>query len=44
MDTQCFVLACSCARPTDGEIYPNHGHSHVVDSQHGSSAGITSIA
>ena len=30
MDTQCFVLACSSARPqADG--YPSYGHSLVVD-------------
>ena len=30
MDTQCFVLACSSARP-QGEGYPSYGHSLVVD-------------
>ena len=31
MDTQCFVLACSTARPENGEGYPSYGHSLVVD-------------
>jgi omega-amidase len=31
VDTQCFVLACSSARPTGGEGYPSYGHSLVVD-------------
>ena len=31
VDTQCFVLACSSARPADGESYPSYGHSLVVD-------------
>ncbi|WP_231596519.1 carbon-nitrogen hydrolase family protein [Synechococcus sp. CBW1108] len=31
VDTQCFVLACSSARPEDGEGYPSYGHSLVVD-------------
>lgn len=31
VDTQCFVLACSSARPPDGEGYPSYGHSLVVD-------------
>jgi omega-amidase len=31
VDTQCFVLACSSARPQDGEGYPSYGHSLVVD-------------
>ena len=30
MDTQCFVLACSSARP-QGDGYPSYGHSLVVD-------------
>ena len=30
MDTQCFLLACSSARPA-GEGYPSYGHSLVVD-------------
>jgi omega-amidase len=30
MDTQCFVLACSSARP-QGHGYPSFGHSLVVD-------------
>ena len=30
MDTQCFLLACSSARP-QGEGYPSYGHSLVVD-------------
>ena len=31
VDTQCFVLACSPARPVAGEAYPSYGHSLVVD-------------
>lgn len=31
VDTQCFLLACSSARPADGEGYPSYGHSLVVD-------------
>ena len=31
VDTQCFVLACSSARPNDEEGYPSYGHSLVVD-------------
>ncbi len=31
VDTQCFVLACSTARPECGEGYPSYGHSLVVD-------------
>ena len=31
VDTQCFVLACSTARPEVGEGYPSYGHSLVVD-------------
>jgi len=31
VDTQCFVLACSTARPESGEGYPSYGHSLVVD-------------
>jgi len=31
VDTQCFVLACSTARPENGEGYPSEGHSLVVD-------------
>ena len=31
VDTQCFVLACSSARPTSGDGYPSYGHSLVVD-------------
>jgi omega-amidase len=30
MDTQCFLLACSSARP-EGNGYPSYGHSLVVD-------------
>lgn len=30
VDSQCFVLACSSARP-EGEGYPSYGHSLVVD-------------
>jgi omega-amidase len=30
LDTQCFLLACSSARPV-GEGYPSYGHSLVVD-------------
>ena len=30
IDTQCFVLACSRARP-QGDGYPSYGHSLVVD-------------
>jgi omega-amidase len=31
LDTQCFLLACSSARPKGGEGYPSYGHSLVVD-------------
>lgn len=31
VDTQCFLLACSTARPEQGEGYPSYGHSLVVD-------------
>jgi omega-amidase len=31
VDTQCFVLACSSARPEGSEGYPSYGHSLVVD-------------
>lgn len=31
VDSQCFLLACSSARPTAGEGYPSYGHSLVVD-------------
>ena len=31
VDTQCFVLACSSARPADVGSYPSYGHSLVVD-------------
>ena len=31
VDTQCFVLACSSARPEVGDGYPSYGHSLVVD-------------
>lgn len=31
VDTQCFVMACSSARPPEGEGYPSYGHSLVVD-------------
>ena len=31
VDTQCFLLACSSARPTDAAAYPSYGHSLVVD-------------
>ncbi len=31
VDTQCFLLACSSARPKGGEGYPSYGHSLVVD-------------
>ncbi|MCS5698110.1 hypothetical protein NZK32_03530 [Cyanobium sp. FGCU-52] len=31
VDTQCFLLACSSARPTEGAAYPSYGHSLVVD-------------
>jgi omega-amidase len=32
VDTQCFVLACSSARPPEGDGgYPSYGHSLVVD-------------
>jgi omega-amidase len=31
VDTQCFLLACSSARPTDPAAYPSYGHSLVVD-------------
>jgi len=31
VDTQCFLLACSSARPEGGQAYPSYGHSMVVD-------------
>ena len=31
VDTQCFLLACSSARPDGGDGYPSYGHSLVVD-------------
>ena len=32
VDTQCFVLACCSARPSqDSGLYPSYGHSLVVD-------------
>ena len=31
VDTQCFLLACSSARPESGDGYPSYGHSLVVD-------------
>ena len=31
VDTQCFVLACSSARPEGSKSYPSFGHSLVVD-------------
>jgi omega-amidase len=31
VDTQCFLLACSSARPTDPAAYPSYGHSLAVD-------------
>ena len=32
VDTQCFVLACCSARPSEGSHdYPSYGHSMVVD-------------
>jgi omega-amidase len=31
VDTQCFLLACSSARPAAGDAYPSYGHSLVVD-------------
>ncbi len=31
VDTQCFLLACSTARPEAGGGYPSYGHSLVVD-------------
>jgi omega-amidase len=31
VDSQCCLLACSSARPPDGESYPSYGHSLVVD-------------
>ena len=31
VDTQCFVLACSPARPIREKAYPSYGHSLVVD-------------
>ena len=31
LDTQCFVLACSPARPSREGAYPSYGHSLVVD-------------
>jgi omega-amidase len=31
LDTQCFLLACSSARPQTEGVYPSYGHSLVVD-------------
>jgi len=31
LDTQCFLLACSSARPQMEDAYPSYGHSLVVD-------------
>ncbi|MEB3193730.1 MAG: nitrilase-related carbon-nitrogen hydrolase, partial [Cyanobacteriota bacterium] len=31
LDTQCFLLACSSARPQTESAYPSYGHSLVVD-------------
>ncbi|MFM9046668.1 MAG: carbon-nitrogen hydrolase family protein, partial [Cyanobium sp.] len=31
LDTQCFLLACSSARPQSEGAYPSYGHSLVVD-------------
>ena len=31
LDTQCFLLACSSARPQSEDAYPSYGHSLVVD-------------
>jgi omega-amidase len=31
LDTQCFLLACSSARPLEEGPYPSYGHSLVVD-------------
>ncbi len=31
VDSQCFLLACSSARPPGGKDYPSYGHSLVVD-------------
>jgi omega-amidase len=31
VDTQCFLLACSSARPTNEAAYPSYGHSLMVD-------------
>lgn len=31
LDAQCFLLACSSARPRDVNAYPSYGHSLVVD-------------
>jgi len=31
LDTQCFLLACSSARPPEEGPYPSYGHSLVVD-------------
>ena len=31
VDTQCFLLACSSARPMDREANPSYGHSLVAD-------------
>jgi len=31
VDTQCFVVACSTARPHGDDGYPSYGHSLVVD-------------
>ncbi len=31
VDTQCFLLACSTARPEGSKSYPSFGHSLVVD-------------
>jgi omega-amidase len=31
LDSQCFLLACSSARPLAADGYPSYGHSLVVD-------------
>ncbi len=31
LDTQCFLLACSSARPQTEGVYPSYGHSLVVN-------------
>ncbi|MFN9989699.1 MAG: nitrilase-related carbon-nitrogen hydrolase, partial [Cyanobacteriota bacterium] len=31
LDSQCFLLACSSARPPEEGPYPSYGHSLVVD-------------